>query len=131
MYNVDDLVGLEIKKAYSYNGDIVLVTDKGVIQLSPEGDCCANCYITDIDGSECLLGNVKEVESLTLPDLSPEEFSDECSDVWGHRIHTDKGICTIGMRVDHNGYYGGTLTARKGNELESYVNDLKPLEDFA
>lgn len=130
MYSVNDLVGLEIKKAYDSDGGIVLVTNKGIVQLSPEGDCCARCYITDIDGSECLLGNVKEVESLTRPEVPADECND-VSDVWGHRIHTDNGICTIGMRVDHNGYYGGSLTACKGHDdLESY-GDIKPLEDFA
>ena len=126
-----DLVGMKVKKAMMQGGDILLETPEGTIRLFPEGDCCASCYITDIDGSEALKNStIKEVEDLVRPALPDNEKTDEVSDVWGHRIHTTKGIVTIGMRVDHNGYYGGSLYVSK-EKGELRMDTVKDLEDFA
>lgn len=74
---------------------------------------------------------VRDVEDLTLPQPSFDK-------VWGHRILTSKGICTIEMRVDHNGYYSGWLnvfylsqkiTSRKTNHYFTEYS-FGPINDF-
>jgi hypothetical protein len=111
-------------------GIFLTIKDDGTVRfihLQPEGDCCANCYIENLDGADVLVGIVREVQDLQLPPVSGENvIIDEVSDVWGHRIITDKGICTIEMRVDHNGYYGGSLSCdmldEKPTELYRHPN---------
>lgn len=111
------LNGAKINKVFYNDGIIYLDTDKGGFGLEPYGDCCAHCYITDVDGSETLEGGtILEIQDLERPSILKEDafYYSEVSEVWGHRIVTDKGICTVGMRVDHNGYYGGCLNVTKG-----------------
>lgn len=106
-----DLKDVFIKAAYTDGETIYLVqSDDSTISLTPEGDCCAHCYVNDIDNSDALQGaTVLEVEDLAGDRVDNSEYGD-VTESWGHRIHTTKGICTIGMRVEHNGYYGGSLT---------------------
>jgi hypothetical protein len=101
--------GTRINEVLFHEGDLWFSTPDGFIKAEPEGDCCASCYVQHIDGADALQGaTVAEVESIELPPVPDSEQCD-VSDVWGHKIRTDKGHCTIEMRVDHNGYYGGEL----------------------
>lgn len=125
--NLKDLVGAKMVAAWEHGGDLFFVTDKGTFQGTPYGDCCASCYVQHISGAEALAegAEVLEVEDIELPAV---EDPVEVSDVWGHKLKTTKGYCTIEMRVDHNGYYGGSLdwSACDGG----IPKDAKPLEDF-
>lgn len=48
------------------------------------------------------------------------------TDTLGHCVTTNKIVCSIEMRVNHNGYYGGSLEV---NEYQ--VNNKAPvLDDF-
>lgn len=127
-----DLVQKHIIRAMkSDEGNIILVLDAGAIRLRPEGDCCANCYIAHVDGSETLTDAVvTEIENLELPRVpltAEESTASDAVDSWGHRIHTTKGICTIDMRVEHNGYYGGRLECE---EIDTAPEDAISLVDF-
>lgn len=124
-----DLVGLKINKAYRTPEGFVLDTSMGTLVAYPEGDCCSQCSITDMCFTEALEGAIiKEIEDMSLP-APAAQSGDDVVDVWGHRIHTDKGICTIGMRLDHNGYYGGSLHFSKQNNMD--LSTLAKLEDFS
>jgi len=133
-WGINKLVGLEIANVrvpdrYSGDGSIYLnlADGKRCIVLTPEGDCCAHCYIQHINFAEVLQGaKVTEVEDLEGNRIEPEQYGDVV-DCWGHRIHTTKGICTIDMRLSHNGYYGGALTM---SEQDGWYTEGKPLEDF-
>jgi hypothetical protein len=130
--NMDYLAGKVVTDA-RYDGENIylnLANEGGCITLIPYGDCCANCYILNVDGSEALFGAtieaVQDLECFLTPE-EEENLSDyTCIDAWGHRILTNKGICTIEMRVSHNGYYGGSLTVSQGSEVSS----AKLLTDF-
>lgn len=122
---IDNLVGEIINKAH-YNGSSIYLDCVGsVFELTPDADCCADCYINDVNCSEVLSNaTILEIESLyTGDDLksSPgddEEAENDYIDVWGVRIHTTKGICTIGMRTRHNGCYVGRLECSKVSRVD-------------
>ena len=113
-----------------YDGSIYLnLSDGNCIALEPYGDCCANCYVQHVDGADALVDAViQNVQDLDCP-LTDEDINDgnTCTNAWGHRIITDKGICTIEMRVVHNGYYGGSLNDRL---IKEHQSQAKLLEDF-
>lgn len=119
------LVGKKIQTAYWTGGSIRLTTLEGDLGLEPYGECCADCFITDIDGANALF----DATVLKIEDLETYQAFSNSYDVietWGHRIHTDKGICTIGMRVEHNGYYGGSLYVETNPTDKPQI----PLADF-
>jgi hypothetical protein len=118
-YGLEILAGKQIIDA-RWDGDSIFLncSNEEHIQLEPYGDCCANCFICNVDGAEALSGaSIIEVEDLDLP-LTDDDVNDDytTTDVWGHRLKTDKGICTIEMRVIHNGYYGGSLNVYSSRE---------------
>lgn len=124
---LSDLKDVYVRQAFNDSGDLYLEQADGTfISLRPEGECCASCYIQDLDGSEALQdATILEVEDLSGGSVEDRD-SYQVSDTWGHRIHTTKGICTIGMRVDHNGYYGGRLYVGNG----TLPQNCKKLTDF-
>jgi hypothetical protein len=116
----DDCIGLHMGP-----GDMLLAV--------PVGDCCSHCFIQHVESASALVGTVTEVEELATHPATEEEraatkASDNVLDVWAYRVHTEKGICTIEMRLDHNGYYGGGLEIlhREATDKERFT----PLEDF-
>jgi hypothetical protein len=112
-----------------YDGSIHLnLADGNRIALEPYGDCCANCYVQHVDGADALMdATIKNIQDLDIPVPSDEEDEYSTVEAWGHRIITDKGVCTIEMRVVHNGYYGGSLNDRLIKDCHSQA---KLLEDF-
>jgi hypothetical protein len=125
---MNDLVGKSVRDA-RFDGDSIFLNmdGGGCISLTPYGDCCANCYIQNVSGSEALVDAViTGVEDLVCEASQEEIDNADTIDAWGHRIVTDKGICTIEMRVSHNGYYGGSLDPSH-SDVESQD---KVLEDF-
>lgn len=131
-YNLDLLVDETIVQAFLNEGYIYLSLDTGRnIALVPEGDCCANCYINGINFSEQLLGTIISVDELDGgQEIEKTESGYEGNhiDIWGHRIHTTQGFCTIDMRTEHNGYYSGRLLMKDAKIIPV---GAKPLEDFS
>jgi hypothetical protein len=114
---MQELIGKEILDArFKDRSEIVLnLRDNTSVILSPYGDCCANCYINHIDNALALFSStVLKVEDLELTSEGDDDYGN-VTESWGHRIITDKGICTIDMRVEHNGYYGGSLECINGD----------------
>jgi hypothetical protein len=123
------LMGTELTKAARWDGESIwLETDRGTYRATPYGDCCANCYVQHVSGAEALAAGavIIDVEDIELQNVKDE--SCDVSDVWGHRLRTSKGWCTIEMRVDHNGYYGGSLDVTPVGL--AVPEAAKPLEDF-
>lgn len=116
--DMERLLGEHILMAAQCNdGKIKLAVSQGVgrvsksVLLVPYGDCCSSCFIEDVDNIDALQdAKVTGVEELEINSRRNAEF--EVTDTWGYRLHTDKGICTIGMRLEHNGYYGGRLLVK-------------------
>ena len=121
------IIGKTIARALWTGLDIVLCLSDGTTNtLTPDGDCCSRCFINDVDGAEALKGGTLiRVEDLEL--VKGDQNEDDVIDRWGHRLITDKGICTIGMRLEHNGYYGGTLYVQQ----TLTPPDAPELEDFS
>lgn len=112
-----------------YDGDSIHLNLLGnkYISLVPYGDCCSHCFIQNVSGSEALVdAAILSVEDLECVASEQEENEHEAVNAWGHRIVTNKGICSIEMRVYHNGYYGGSLDP----SMHDGQSNAKVLEDF-
>jgi hypothetical protein len=122
------LVGETIVDVRYDKGDLYFNLSSGeCIKLTPEGDCCASCYIQHISGTDALknkgsnwlvkIASVEDIES----EPSQEELDEyhEQLDCWGHRITTNLGVCSIEMRCSHNGYYCGWLGVTRLNHWSS------------
>jgi hypothetical protein len=122
------LLGKKIVRALFTGTNIVLSLADGTHKtLTPDGDCCSECFINDVDGADALKGGtLLRVEDLEMTTDPPSEEACGVVDRWGHRFITDKGTCTIGMRLEHNGYYGGSLYVQKTLEAP----DAPELVDF-
>lgn len=83
----------------------------GYARLVPEGDCCARAYIQHVTNAWTLQGAlVTSVESSVSAIVEGSPDKGDVTDGWCVTVDTDRGTCTIEMRVEHNGYYSGTLT---------------------
>lgn len=126
LFTLASFVGKTILGVTKLEDDLYLETDSGSFRLAPYGDCCAHCYIQHVSGADALAPGavVMGVEDIAGNREEPSEY--DVSDTWGHRIATTKGTCSIEMRVDHNGYYGGSL------EIYSHEGALPgvALDDF-
>jgi hypothetical protein len=106
------LVWKTIRKATKHGDDLFVETSDGSFRLSPWGDCCSSCYVQHVSGTDALAEGavVAYVEDIDVePRAEDEDCGGEVVDTWGHRITTSKGVCSIEMRLEHNGYYGGAL----------------------
>ena len=127
----NDLVGKEIVEVRDHQGELLVATTEGSYLLVPEGDCCAHCYIEHIAGSDALapgavINEIRDVGSSTESEDYSESYS--VSESWGHLFVTTKGYCTIEMRVDHNGYYGGSLEVSRTSKDSATFGEQ--LDDF-
>lgn len=108
-----ELIGKKVNAVYVGNADEVLLfsTDDGPIAYETYGDCCSETWFADIIGVSALIGGVVR----TVEDSVPENYNEddgrgrqECEEVYGHKITTDKGYVDIVYRNSSNGYYGGS-----------------------
>lgn len=78
--------------------------------LDGEGDCCASCWIENIDG---LIVPGAKIVDVTCGGWSTIKDSDcDVEESGFYVIKTDKGDIQVDMRLSHNGYYGGWLEVR-------------------
>lgn len=96
------LIGKKITSISDWtSGDdsLVITTDSGVFNLNIDDEGGygndSHAYLHDISGLQYILG--QEITGV-----------EERSDSWGAeiRLQTDKGVCVIDIRHEHNGYYG-------------------------
>lgn len=137
MLKKENLIGVKVNNVY-INDDNTIVkldTDKGDVFLSWWGDCCSLCYLAHISGSEVL-------KDATILDVQHSEWEDIGGDGYyvmekmGSTIKTIKGWVTLETRLEHNGYYGGTIeistkfpVSQYGSSLKSKIK-YKLLKDF-
>jgi len=86
---------------------LILVTQDGKRHtFTPEGDCCAHCWIESAQGFDDLIGQViRSAEDKAWIDLDSEGF--DVLEQGFFSLYCDKGAADIELRVSHNGYYGG------------------------
>ena len=81
--------------------------------IATDAHCCSHTWIEDMDLPSNLLGTIREVVDLEMPDLgSIDGQRHKGVDVvsyYGLKITTDKGSCVLDYRNDSNGYYGGNV----------------------
>ena len=87
--------------------------DRPSVTLKTYGDCCSYTWIESLDAPDALLGTVRSVEDIDMPNLGNIDGSKH-TDVdqvayYGLKIVTERGVCVIDYRNDSNGYYGGSL----------------------
>ena len=137
--NIKDIIGRKVLTAQinKQHDVVILDTDLGKLFLTWTGDCCARCYIAHFSGIDNLVGQkilkVKDTEWKTIQDKDYEVV-----ETMGTSIKSDKGYITFETRLEHNGYYSGSINisdkgplGQYGSILESeYVSDLVDLKDF-
>lgn len=124
-----NLIGKTIKKIFvddKEQGYLKFETEQGNLFFQAVGDCCSESYFSDINRIDNLINEkvigVEEVE------LMPEEYTEnesrqDSDEVYGFRIHTNKGTGLIIMRNSSNGYYGGELV-----EMDEMPEEIKLTE---
>ena len=137
---LNSLVGREITKA-EINDEkdlVVLRTTAGDLFLKWNGDCCAHCYLANVSGSENLVGSkiLELYDQEWITEVNDEE-NYNVEESMGTRIKTTKGYVELESRVEHNGYYGGSIDVTTDEPMDQYCSPtydelppLKPLEDF-
>lgn len=107
---------------------VLLDTDQGTFFLSWNGDCCAQCYMCHISGSEALIGaTILEVHNAEWVELSNEDC--EVVESMGTKFRTTKGYVDFETRLEHNGYYGGEITVDEEGFKDQYRWIEKSPED--
>ena len=86
------------------------------------GDCCSETWFSDVYNADNLRGHeiisVDEIDSGET-DKEPERSRQECDNVYGIRIRTEKGTCVLTYRNSSNGYYGGSaLVVEKSEDVK-------------
>ena len=87
---------------------MTFVTMSGPVVVRAEGDCCSGSWFESIDDPAALLGTVRDVEEIPMPDLGDQPDHDVMQ-YYGLKITTERGRAVIDYRTDSNGYYGGYL----------------------
>jgi len=87
--------------------------------LEVDEDCCSHSWIESLDLPNNLFGTISKVEDIPMPDLgninTEKHKKVACVKYYGLKITTNRGSCVIDYRNDSNGYYGGSIYLRKGN----------------
>lgn len=150
MYNMKDegintLVGRKIHSAKIDDEKqlVAISTDKGMLYLSWVGECCAVCYLAHVSGIDSLIGS-------TIISAENSEWKREVGggyeviESMGTNIKTDKGYVTFETRLDHSGYYSGSLLVsshkfigqyrfpyfRDIDSMNNTISKMKQLVDF-
>jgi hypothetical protein len=108
---MDDLIGKKIINVYSDSDRIYLKfeTDNGNFYYECHGDCCASPYINSMQGLSDIIDQVV-TEVLVEGADEIKNGSSDYTDVTFYTIKSLKGRLHIDFRVNHNGYYGGSLS---------------------
>lgn len=137
--DIDSLAGLEVQSAHinEENDLIQLNTNRGTLYLSWVGDCCAQCFLAHVSGTQFLIDatilSAEHSEWVDTSDSNREEGY--VIESMGTTIKTSKGTVTFESRVSHNGYYGGWIRIsdipldQYDDKIEDF-SALRPLEDF-
>lgn len=102
------LVGQTVREArISADAEMIAFqTDSSLVAYRAVGDCCSDCWFSDINGATRLLGQtVIRVEDKGMAE--EEGTRQEADRVYAYTIVTQRGHCDLELRNSSNGYYGG------------------------
>lgn len=94
------------------NDYLIFYTKNETFYYNVLDECCSYSWIESIDNKECLIGEkVLRVVSKFMSDESLDSENPEraARKIYNIDLITRKGTCTIDLRNDSNGYYGGYL----------------------
>jgi hypothetical protein len=138
---IETLIGREVLSA-GINEDkdmVVLETDKGPLFLTWEGDCCSRCFLANVSGVDALVGaKILEAENAEWNKVNDDDDY-EVIESMGTKLKTTKGYVTLESRLEHNGYYSGSILVSDDEPMNQYhsprydngpLPEMKPLADF-
>lgn len=101
-----------------------------VFELPVDGECCSHSWWNDVYAPKQLLGGtITAVRHVDMPNAD-DDPTDDCVQVYGIELVTDRGICTLVFRNASNGYYGGSAYCRLAPPAPPA--DLEPItEDWS
>ena len=93
------------------NYSVTLTTDKHVVVLHAEGDCCSNSWFEHVDDMGAVGGNITEFTNEGMPEgfVQAPDTEYECLQYYFMTLKTTKGRVHLEMRNSSNGYYGGYI----------------------
>jgi hypothetical protein len=105
-------------------------TDGSAVRWDTDADCCSETWFADIVGVEALIGRtIQRIETIDMPaagyDAKDGRGRQDEDEVYGLKIATERGLCDIVYRNSSNGYYGGTMFAKRCEPTE--FSGWKPL----
>ena len=119
-----ELIGFKVIKPFYDDESVYLFGKNALFQLYPETYYCAISFIHHINNADLLYDTeILNVEYLDLKTLPSKQ--DCLVEEWGYRIITIKGICTLEMRMESNGYYIGLLRRKKVTNIPANAKELK------
>lgn len=134
---LDSLIGRRIESLFLHpEGRFLLInTDGGLFKYNAIGDCCAECYFSEISGVEALIGykilSVELIPKITTCGEPSEDFFGDRNivcDLMGIKIVTCGGYAELYFRNYSNGYYSGWLEKElEGKYILKTIYDLKEL----
>lgn len=135
MYGEDylkELVGKKVEKIFMSKSLLKFETDKGVVAMGVDGDCCSSSEFYDFYGVKNLLENgaVTEVKSVELKGDEQKNIdpANDCTQCYGYQITTESkefGPVTsvFSFRNYSNGYYGGSLCGASDKDTAPEITD--------
>jgi len=115
-----ELIGHKIRKIFISDDkeELQFLNDRNEILIfQASGDCCNSVWFEHISGIDAILGStIKEFASSIKggewKEVPATPGLDEFEEAGFFTLITDKGHCTIEVRNNHNGYYGGEVCFR-------------------
>ena len=89
---------------------VTLKTDRGVMRMEAEGDCCSRSWFAVVEPDDWALGH--KVTAFDFNDIDAVEQQDGELKIYFGTIKTETGRIDMEMRNASNGYYGGTVVVR-------------------
>lgn len=114
MYNPDNTLAKAIgatlvKVTREFPDQIDLHTDRGVLRLVADGDCCSHSWFESFE-SDAEGGEITSIDFDTAPVNAANAWADgDERKVYFPLVKTTKGRICIEMRNESNGYYGGYI----------------------
>lgn len=117
---------------------VALSTTTGMLYLSWNGDCCAQCFLAHMSGADNLVDAI--IVSVENAEWSPQPDRNEDWDTvvqtMGTNIKTTKGYVSFETRLEHNSYYSGSVSVSDEGPMDAYSGSrrvpdiMNILEDF-
>lgn len=87
-----------------------------------EGDCCSETWFSEILNLDFLVNHtVSEVRELDMPSYDDGNTRQQYDELYGYKIATEAGHCTIVFRNSSNGYYRGSCSLMGSDEWHKQV----------